>query len=137
MSKGLASPDGMAKRTAIGAQISRFVLTGGAGTAVHYLVLIVLVHVAGMPPGRAAFAGAASGACVVYLLNRNFTFATRRSHVETLPRFAAMAIAGAFMNGALVGMLSAAGLHYLVAQASATVAVLIFNFIVSKSWIFR
>ena len=137
MIKRLGSPDGGAKGVVISAQISKFLLTGGAGTSVHYLVLIVLVNVTGMLPGGAAFAGAAIGACVVYWLNRSFTFATQRSHAETLPRFAAMAIAGAIMNGALVGMLNAAGLHYLIAQASATVAVLIFNFIVSKLWIFR
>jgi len=120
-----------------GAQLARFVLAGGAGTAAQYLVLLALVSGGGAGPGRAAFAGAAVGACVVYLLNRRYTFASRRSHAAALPRFALMASSGAVLNGVLVGLLSAAGVHYLLAQVAATVAILGINFVVSKWWIFR
>jgi putative flippase GtrA len=112
-------------------------MAGGAGTAVHYLVLIALVSLAGAPPGRAAFLGAAFGACVIYLLNRRYTFASSRSHVQALPRFALMAITGAVLNGVLVGLLSSAGMHFLLAQLLATGLILVINFIVSKCWIFR
>jgi putative flippase GtrA len=122
---------------AFGAQFAKFALAGGAGTAVHYLVLVALVSLAGIPPGRAAFAGAAVGACVVYLLNRRYTFASSRSHAATLPRFALMAALGAALNGAVVGLLSAAGVYFLLAQVVATVVILVINFIVSKLWIFR
>jgi putative flippase GtrA len=95
------------------------------------------VSLAGMPPGRAAFAGAVVGACVVYLLNRRFTFASNRSHAATLPRFALVAALGAVLNGAVVGLLSAAGVYFLLAQVVATGVILVINFIVSKLWIFR
>jgi putative flippase GtrA len=121
----------------IGAQFTRFAMAGGAGTAVHYLVLIALVFLAGAPPGRAAFLGAATGACVIYLLNRRYTFATSRSHTQALPRFALMAVTGAVLNGALVGLLSSAGMYFLLAQVLATCLILVINFIVSKCWIFR
>jgi putative flippase GtrA len=116
--------------------LTRFALAGGAGTAVHYLVLLALVSLAGVWPGPAAFAGAAVGACVVYLLNRRYTFASSRSHAAALPRFALMAIAGAVLNGVLVGLLSAAGVYFLLAQVAATIVILGINFIVSKWWIF-
>ncbi len=121
----------------VGAQFAKFAVAGGLGTALHYLVLVVLVSLLGVAPGRAAFAGAAAGACLVYLLNRRYTFASRRDHRHTLPRFVALAVAGALLNGVLVGALSGAGLHYLLAQVAATAAVLVLNFIVSKTWIFR
>jgi putative flippase GtrA len=122
----------------VGAQFTRFAMAGGAGTACHYLVLVALVSLAGMAPGRAAFAGAIAGACVVYLLNRRYTFAaTSRSHAQALPRFALMAGAGAVLNGVLVGLLSGAGMYFLLAQVLATGVILVINFIVSKLWIFR
>jgi putative flippase GtrA len=121
----------------IGAQFTRFAMAGGAGTAVHYLVLAGLVTLAGIAPGRAAFTGAAVGACAIYLLNRRYTFASSRSHAQTLPRFALMASAGAVLNGVLVGLLSGAGVYFLLAQVMATGVILVINFIVSKLWIFR
>jgi putative flippase GtrA len=133
----MVRPKGSPSLCALGAQLTRFALAGGAGTASHYLLLLVLVSLAGIHPGRAAFMGAAVGACVVYLLNRRYTFASSRSHAAALPRFALVATAGAVLNGVLVGLLSAAGLYFLLAQVLATIAILGINFIVSKWWIFR
>jgi putative flippase GtrA len=122
----------------LGAQFTKFAMAGGAGTVAHYLVLIALVSMGGIAPGRAAFAGAAVGACVIYLLNRRYAFAgSSRSHAEALPRFALMATVGAVLNGMLVGMLSGAGMYFLLAQVMATGVILVINFIVSKLWIFR
>jgi putative flippase GtrA len=120
-----------------GVQFTRFAVAGGAGTLIHYLVLVGLVSLAGIAPGRAAFAGAAVGACAIYLLNRRYTFASSRSHAQTLPRFALMAATGAVLNGVLVGLLSGAGVYFLLAQMMATGVILVINFIVSKVWIFR
>lgn len=137
MTKDLTYPHKTGKGREIGKQFSRFALAGGAGTAVHYLVLVVLVVLGGVRAGLAAFIGAAAGACVIYVLSRQFTFDTRRRHRETFPRFALMAVTGALLNGALVDALSGAGLYFLFAQVAATVVVFVFNFIVSKLWIFR
>jgi putative flippase GtrA len=137
MNKDIAFTGSLSTRRALGAQLTKFFLAGGAGTAAQYVVLIALVALFQMAPGRASVAGAVVGAIVVYLLNRRFTFASQRGHRETLPRFAMMAIAGALLNGLLVGALSGAGLYFLLAQMVATVVVLVFNFIVSKLWIFR
>lgn len=119
------------------AQIFKFVLVGGTGTALHYLVFVLAVAALSVPPGYAAFIGASVGAFANYVLNRRFTFDSQRPHRETLPRFALMAAVGAVLNGLLVGALSTAGLHFLLAQAIATVGILIINFVVSKTWIFR
>lgn len=120
-----------------GGQFLSFAVVGAAGTGVHYVLYLALVMLFGVGPGGAAFAGAVAGACVVYLLNRRFTFNTTRQHRETFPRFAALALFGALLNGAIVGALSRIGLHFLLAQIAATVIVLFINFVVSKKWIFR
>jgi putative flippase GtrA len=137
MNKDLTYSGTLSARRTLGAQLTKFVLSGGAGTGAQFLVLIVLVDLLHLAPGRASLIGAVVGAIVVYLLNRRFTFASQRGHRETLPRFVAMAATGAVLNGLLVGALSEAGLHFVLAQMVATVVVLVFNFIVSKLWIFR
>lgn len=129
-----AQPD--ARKTGL-VQLVKFAIVGGTGTGLHYLVLVTLVTLLHMQPGYAAGIGAVAGACANYVLNRRFTFGSHRPHRETLPRFALMAAVGAVLNGALVGVLVTAGLHFLLAQAIATLVILILNFIVSKLWIFR
>lgn len=118
-------------------QFLRFAAVGAAGTALHYLVLLLLVEMAGVAPGRAAFAGAVAGACVNYWLNRRFTFQSTRRHRETVPLFVAMAALGAVLNGLIVGQLSAMGMNFLLAQMFATVCILVLNFLMSKKWIFQ
>jgi putative flippase GtrA len=118
-------------------QFASFVLVGGAGTAVHYLALIALVGAALAPPGIAAAVGAALGAAVNYWLNHRFTFAGAGRHRAALPRFLALAAAGMFLNGVIVGMLSSAAFHFLAAQVVATCSILFLNFFVSKKWIFQ
>jgi putative flippase GtrA len=63
-------------------------------------------------------------------------FASDRSHGSALPRFALVATAGAAINTGIVALLYAAGAHYLVAQAVATVAVLAWNFLANRYWTF-
>jgi len=137
MSKLLLSFNEFVASRNASAQIFKFVLVGGTGTALHYLVFVLAVAALSVPPGYAAFIGASVGAFANYVLNRRFTFDSQRPHRETLPRFALMAAVGAVLNGLLVGALSTAGLHFLLAQAIATVGILIINFVVSKTWIFR
>jgi len=121
----------------LGTQFTKFLAAGGAGTVVHYLLLIFQVSIMHIAPGPAAFTGAAAGAVVVYVLNYRITFASHAGHSRTMPRFVALAIVGASLNGGLVGLLSKSGVHFLSAQIAATAIVLVFNFIVSKLWIFR
>jgi putative flippase GtrA len=47
-----------------------------------------------------------------------------------------LAALGIVANGALVGLLTIATLHYLIAQAISTVIILVLNFVVTRTWIF-
>ncbi len=114
-----------------------FALVGAAGTLLHYLVLSALVVSSVSPPGPAAAAGAAAGACLNYWLNRRYTFRSGRRHREALPRYLVLAAVGAAGNGLVVSILSGAGLHFLPAQFIATGLILLLNFSISKKWIFQ
>lgn len=127
----------MTASNTLGTQFTKFLAVGSAGTVVHYLLLIFQVSIMHIAPGSAAFAGAAAGAVVVYVLNYRITFASHAGHSRTMPRFVALAVVGASLNGGLVGLLSKSGVHFLSAQIAATAIILVFNFIVSKLWIFR
>ncbi|WP_312513839.1 GtrA family protein [Massilia sp.] len=120
-----------------GMQFLKFAFVGATATGLHYAIFLALVMFLDVAPGLAAAIGACFGACVVYILNRRYTFTTERSHKETIPRFVALSVLGAVLNGAIVGWLSGIGLHFLLSQVVATVLVLFINFVVSKKWIYR
>jgi putative flippase GtrA len=114
-----------------------YALFGGLATAVHYLVLVALVELAGISAGLAAATGATCGALAAYAGNRRFTFGSDAAHRRALPRFLMVAALGAITSAALVfAGTEWFGLHYLVPQVAATVLVLFAGFTVNRRWTF-
>jgi putative flippase GtrA len=115
-----------------------YAAVGALATAAHYVLLAVLVESAWLNPGPAAACGACLGAVVAYWGNRAFTFrATPAPHGRAMWRFAAVALAGAGLNGLIVAWGHGAwGLHYLVAQAIATVLVMLLTYHLNRWWTF-
>lgn len=119
-------------------QFATFFVAGLVATAVHMLVLVLLVEAAGTSALAGTCAGALAGALTSYALNRRYTFRSARPHAEALPRFLVVA-AGAFvLNGVLMAaILAAADVHYLVAQVATTAVVLVYTFSANRAWSFR
>lgn len=115
-----------------------FIVSGGIATALHYAVLIALVELLGLSAAPAATIGTLCGAAVSYLLNRRVTFAgTTTGHTQAVPRFIAVALLSAFLNGLLVWIgVQTLGWHYMVAQALATVLVMGLTFRLYRNWTF-
>ena len=115
-----------------------YIVAGGIATAVHYAVLIALVELFGASAAPSAAVGALCGAAVSYLLNRRMTFAgSSAGHAQALPRFMAIALLGAVLNGVLVWLgVHQFGWHYLLAQVLATVLVLGLTFRLNRLWTF-
>ncbi len=95
-----------------------YALVGGLATAVHYLVLVSLVELAGVSAGLAAATGATCGALAAYAGNRRFTFASdaaARPGAAPLPcrRGAGVATSAALVFAGTEWL----GLHYLLPQA--------------------
>jgi len=115
----------------------RYFVVGAAATAVHYALLVSLVELAGSAAAPSAAIGAICGALVAYAGNRRFTFAGRSPHFRSLPRFLAVAAFGAAANAAIVWSgTEVAGMHYLAAQAVATLFVLWSGFMLNRRWSF-
>jgi putative flippase GtrA len=118
-------------------QLMRFLMVGGAATALQYVILVALVQLELTGAVAASNIGFAISAVLNYAANRTFTFRSERRHIEALPRFAAVALGGLAVNATLMWLCHrVAGLHYLVAQVLATCATLLWNFTLNRLWTF-
>ncbi len=118
-------------------QFLRYGAAGAVGTAIHYATLIALVQIARLPVVAASTVGAIAGAVVNYVVNHRWTFTRTRSHAQSLPRFAVVALAGLVINATVVAVLMKfASTHYLVVQIAATGVVLVAGYFANRSWTF-
>jgi putative flippase GtrA len=137
MRRDMTTPRPLPLRGATPPQFLRYATAGVAGTAVQYLVLIVLVQAAAIGAVVASTLGAVAGALVNYHLNHRYTFNSDKPHARALPRFATVALAGVAVNAAVLAlMLAFVTPHYLLAQLAATAAVLLAGFAVNRAWTF-
>jgi putative flippase GtrA len=134
-------PSSMIATSKAGYLLRRFLTFAGVGvigTAAHYLTLSGLFELFDVSAVIASSAGYMVGALINYVLNYHYTFRSSQSHTRTAPLFFAIAGAGFFMNGAIVGLLTTqAAWHYLLAQLVATGTVLIWNFLANHFGTFR
>ncbi|MBR0555827.1 GtrA family protein [Ciceribacter sp. L1K23] len=113
-----------------------YAVVGAMGTAVHYVLLILLVSGFGVRPTSATLAGALAGALVNFILNSIVTFGVRPS-LSVAVRFLTVAAAGAGLNWLAMYLLNTIlGVGYLAAQVVATLAILIFTYVVNAAWSF-
>ncbi|MES2412773.1 MAG: GtrA family protein [Pseudomonadota bacterium] len=115
-----------------------YTLAGGIATAAHYVVLLVLVEIFGLSPAPSAVAGALVGAAVSYMVNRRITFpGSTVRHQSAVPRFLAVAGAGALVNGVVVWTgVHWLSWHYLAAQVLASLIVLCLTYSLNRYWTF-
>lgn len=118
-------------------QFIHFTMVGSVATAIQYAILIALVRSELAGAVSASCAGFALGAAANYALNRRFTFRSSRPHVQTLPRFAIVALLGLAVNAGLMWLSHVPlGLHYLAAQVLATLGTLVWTFTLNRAWTF-
>lgn len=115
----------------------RYTAVGAGATALHYLLLVLCVEGAGWPAFAASGVGAVVGAQAGYLGNRWFTFAHRGDVGTSWLRFQATALVGALLGMAIVALGVRLGIHYLIAQALATLTSLALTFSINRYWTFR
>ena len=114
----------------------RYGAVGGVATGVHYAVLAGLVELGQWPPPLAAGAGAAIGAQVGFAGNRWFTFAHDKPWLPAWWRFQLTALLGGLVSMTVVAAGTRLHLHYLLAQAAATLLALLLTYLINKRWAF-
>lgn len=100
-------------------------LSGFAGAIIDVIVLIILVELAGMQVGWAAFAAAASGAGVTFVLSKFWAFRDRTPvKVKQVGVYAFVSLVTAICMAVSVHVLAIVlGLAYLIAKGIASVVV--------------
>lgn len=118
-------------------QFVRFAGVGCISAIGHYGLLILLVQAFQSEEVLASSAGALLGAWINYTLNYRFTFASTKSHRESVAKFALVALVGLALNTVYMWIgVHLLGLHYLPAQLLTTGLVLIWSFLANRFWTF-
>jgi putative flippase GtrA len=117
-------------------RFAAFLCVGGASTAAHYLVMLLLMR-AGLPAVAASCIGFLLGALLNYLLNEQLTFRSDEQRRVTAPRFAIVALGGLGMNYLLLTALIRAGLPAVPAQLLTTLGVIVWNYSIHGAWTFN
>ena len=120
---------------AVARQFLHYAGVGAVGTAGHYAVYIALVNSA-IGVTVSSVAGFIVGALINYGLNYRYTFNSRQPHRRAISKFFSVALIGLLLNTLIVFALDRLHWHYLLAQAAATIMVLVWNFAANRNWTF-
>lgn len=116
----------------------RFILVGLAATAAHLGVMAGLIAVGAVGALAATFIGSLVGSVITYLANRSLTFKSSTPHRLALVRHY-VTVAGSIALNAVLFHIAHESLVLAVwlAQVLASGLCMVFNFIVSRFWVFR
>jgi putative flippase GtrA len=121
--------------------VHQFVAFAGVGALAavgHYGTLVIAVEALAVRPVPASLLGFVVGGVISYLLNRRYTFRSRRAHAAAVPRFFTVATVGFVLNGLAMAVLTGPlAVHYLAAQVVTTGVVLCWTFLANRTWTFR
>jgi putative flippase GtrA len=118
--------------------VLRFGVVGVLTAMVHYGLLYAGVEVAELPATAASSVGFVVAVVFNYFMHYNWTFGEPAPHGRTLWRYLVMISCGFLLNGGVMFAGERLGtLHYLLVQALALAAVVLWNFVVSNTWVFR
>lgn len=119
----------------IAGRFFRFLGAGATATAVHYATLVALVtHGVGAMGG--SIVGSIAGLLTHYLLSSKWVFFDAGVGHTRFPRFILVSTLSLLLNAILVWLGLSIGLHYLLAQATATLLVLLINYSTHSRWTF-
>lgn len=124
--------------TGVRVQVTRFAAIGALATGLHYVLLAAFVERHHWDPVVASALAFTISALANYELNRRITFGGAASHVQALPRFFLVALAGLGLNTCVMAAaLAILSVHYLIAQVMATALVFLWSFTGNRLWTFR
>jgi putative flippase GtrA len=120
------------------ARTFRFGVVGVLTAVIHYSLLYIGVELLRLNPTLASSIGYPMAVIFNYLMHYSWTFAEPVPHGRTLGRYLVMIGCGFILNGSVMywGEQWLAW-HYLITQAVALVAVVVWNFTLMNVWVFR
>lgn len=119
-------------------QAARFAAVGGAATATHLCVGLLLAENLHLAPFWANLCAFATAVLVSYFGNLIWTFGMASEGLGPLPRFVTLALCGLAANQAIVfAAVNLAGWSYRVALAIVLLVVPVLTYLASRQWVFR
>lgn len=121
-------------------RLTRFSVTGGSSTAVHFCSVLLLVSLLHMTPLIANIGAFLIAFSVSYIGHSRWTFAdiNQANRKQTLCRFFMIAVFSFVLNESLyVYLLKVQHLYYPIALAIVLCAISVVTFTLSKCWAFR
>ena len=119
-------------------QAARFAVVGGAATATHLAVGLLLAEGLGMAPFWANFLAFSAAVFVSYFGNLIWTFDMAAAGFGRLPRFVVVSLCGLAANQAIVfATVTMAGWSYRVALAIVLLVVPVLTYLANRQWVFR
>jgi putative flippase GtrA len=120
-------------------QAARFAMVGAVNTLVDVGLFAIFFYVLAWPLLLANAGGFTVAVCLSYVLNKTWTFADRSRGRQAIRRgfaFAAVALGGLAI-GSLAIWLAAFALSPILAKLASVGATFLWNFTVSRRWVFR
>jgi putative flippase GtrA len=119
-------------------QFSRFLVVGVFNTFLGYCVIFACMYWARMSPEASNVTGYAIGLVASYLLNKNYTFNSRRRQGSEIIRFLVVFIIAYASNlAALSILIHRVGVHEGISQILAGIIYVIASYLMNKHYVFR
>jgi putative flippase GtrA/membrane-associated phospholipid phosphatase len=120
-------------------ELFRFLVVGGGGTALNYLVLTLTYHYLTWPLVPAALLSNETAMVANFFCHEHWTFPGQRrgSRKGRFIRYQFVASGGIFITTVVLAILVHVGLHYLLANAVAIGMAVSWNFTMSQRWAWR
>lgn len=111
---------------------------GLATALIHYGILYIGVEKGGVRATHASSLGFLVSVTFNYFMHYSWTFGEPSPHGRTLLRYLVMIACGFLINGSIMYVTSdLLAIIYLLSQAIALAAVLIWNYLLANYWVFR
>lgn len=114
-------------------------IVGVLGTTVHTIVLALCVELLSIVPVISTIIGFVCSLVISYIINATWTFKGNNSNVkESFIKYALTCTFGLLINLIIMyTVVNMAGKSYLIGQLIAVIVVPIFNFTISRFWVFK
>jgi len=120
-------------------QFLRFLIVGAVNTGVDFGIYLLLTRYLGVPYVLSTVISVGCAMGVSYLLHKAITFRNREPHsVNKVAKFLCVGLTGMAINAGIVYCgVHIFGIYDLYAKIGATLAVLIWSFLLQKIWVFE
>lgn len=116
----------------------RFGVVGVLTALLHYALLFFCVDWMGLNVILGSSLGFIIAVAFNYLMHHKWTFDEPAPHQRTLRRYLVMIGCGFVINASCMYLIEQMWeMHYLLAQTLAMVAVVLWNFVLANTWVFR